>query len=163
MNRKFVITLGRELGPVWTISDNNGNMHHVTFNMDIYNPRITHGWCDIRKFYDIKPPRVCYLRHTGNSVFEIHLYDQCSETTLQKFQSHVLSNLPLTTSKLIHFEFRLSKNNWKSSSLVIFLTFFFVICLPLILFVSNIRFNLYIIFICNNIFLVSAGFEFRPV
>jgi len=124
VNRKFVITLGRELGPVWTISDNNGNMHHVTFNMDIYNPRITHGWCDIRKFYDIKPPRVCYLRHTGNSVFEIHLYDQCSETTLQKFQSHVRSNLPLTTSKLIHFEFRLSKYNWKSSSLVIFLTFF---------------------------------------
>jgi len=75
----FVITLGHELLPRWTISDNKGNVHHVTFNMDIYNPRITDGWVDIRKFYQLKPPKLCYLRHTGNSAFEIHLYDQCSE------------------------------------------------------------------------------------
>ena len=50
-NWLFVIRLGNELRPCWTIADKEGNVHHVTFNMDIYNPRITEGWCDLRNFY----------------------------------------------------------------------------------------------------------------
>jgi len=67
-DQSILAILGRELGPVWTISGNKGHVHHVTFNMDIYNLRITDGWCDIRKFYYLKSPKLCYLRHTGNSL-----------------------------------------------------------------------------------------------
>jgi len=44
----FVIQLGHELGPRWTISDKKCYVHHVTFNMNTYGPRITDGWVDIR-------------------------------------------------------------------------------------------------------------------
>jgi len=120
VNRLFVIRLRHELGPRWTISDNKGNIHHITFNMDIYNPRITEGWSDLRNFYHLQPPKLCYLRHTRNSAFEIYLYQHCSESNVQKILSHVWKNAPLTRSKLIHFEFRLSKTNCKSSFLVRF-------------------------------------------
>ena len=56
VNRLFVIQLGNELGPRWTISDKKGHVHHVTFNMNTYGPRITDGWVDIRKFYQVQPP-----------------------------------------------------------------------------------------------------------
>ena len=92
--------------------------------MNSYGPRITDGWVDIRKFYQIQPPKLCYLRHLGNSVFEIHLYDHCSESTVHKFLSHVRINAPLIRTKLIHFEFRLSKYNCKASFLVILFIFF---------------------------------------
>ena len=131
MNRLFVIRLCHELGPRWTISDNKGNVHHVTFNMDIYNPRITEGWSDLRNFYHLQPAKLYYLRHTGNSTFEIYLYEHCSESNVDKFLSHVRTNAPLTRSKLIHFEFRLSKTNCKSSFLVRFLTFY-----PIFFFIS---------------------------
>ena len=124
VNRLFVIQLGNELGPRWTISDKKGHVHHVTFNMNTYGPRITDGWVDIRKFYQIKPLKLCYLRHIGNSFFEIHFYDHCSESTVHKFLSHVRTNAPLIRTKLIHFEFRLSKYNCKASFLVIFFIFF---------------------------------------
>jgi len=88
--------------------------------MDIYNLRITEGWSDLRNFYHLKPPKLCYLRHTRNSAFEIYLYEHCSESNVHKFLSHVRTNAPLITSKLIHFEFRLSKKNCKSSLLVRF-------------------------------------------
>jgi len=157
VNRLFVIQLGNELGPRWTIYDKKGHVHHVTFNMNTYGPRITDGWVDIRKFYQVQPPKLCYLRHTGNSVFEIHFYDQCSEATVHKFLSHVRTNAPLIRSKLIHFEFRLSKYNCKASFLVIFLSSFSIIeynlyrkihlfCLTLThtkLFVSDIIFYLF--------------------
>ena len=120
VNRLLFIRLHHELGPRWTIFDNKGNVHHVTFNMDIYNPRIIEGWSDLRNFYHLKPPKLCYLRHTRNSAFEIYLYEHCSESNVHKFLSHVRTNAPLITSKLIHFEFRLSKKNCKSSLLVRF-------------------------------------------
>jgi len=138
VNRLFVIRLRYELGPCWTIFDNKDNVHHVTFNMDIYNPRITEGWSDLRNFYHLQPPKLCYLRHTVNSAFEIYLYEHCSKSNVQKFLSHVRTNAPLTRSKLIHFEFRLSKTNCKTSFLVRFLTFypifFFLISWPYLLF-----------------------------
>jgi len=61
-----VIRLGNELGPRWTIVDKKGNLHHVTFSMDIYNTRITEGWCDLRNFYQLQPPKLCFLRYSGN-------------------------------------------------------------------------------------------------
>ena len=131
MNRLFIIRLRHELGPRWTISNNKDNVHHVTFNMDIYNPKITEGWSDLRIFYHLQPPKLCYLRHSGNLAFEIYLYEHCSESNVHKFLSHVRTNAPLTRSKLIHFEFMLPNFNYKASFLVSFLTFF-----PIILLIS---------------------------
>ena len=140
--------LRNELGPCCTISDNKGNVHHVTFNMDIYNPRITKGWSDLRNFYHLQPPKLCYLRHTENLAFEIYLYEHCSESNVHKFLSHVRTNASLTRSKLIHFEFTLSKTNCKASFLVRFLAFFPIILLiswPNLLF-SLLLFSIYTLF-----------------
>jgi len=165
VNRLFVIQLGNELGPRWTISDKKGHVHHVTFNMNTYGPRITDGWVDIRKFYQVQPPKLCYLRHTGNSTFEIHFYDHCSESTVHKFLSHVRTNAPLIRSKLIHFEFRLSKYNCKASFLVTFFIFFFDHWIQSVHKTSFILFNLdtykIIYFWYYFLYFLFSGFKFR--
>jgi len=51
--------LGIELDARWTIADDKGNVHNVTFNMDIHNPMITEGRYDLRSFYDFNSHKFC--------------------------------------------------------------------------------------------------------
>ncbi|XP_052728548.1 protein FAR1-RELATED SEQUENCE 5-like [Vigna angularis] len=41
VDRHFAAAFQNELGPTWSLLDNNGHTHVVTYNMDTVNPRIT--------------------------------------------------------------------------------------------------------------------------
>jgi len=79
---------------------------------------VTEGWSDLRSFYDFNSHKLCFLKHVGNSNFEIQFYQSCGASTITKFLDDIRSNAPLTVSKLIHFEIRLRKYNYKASFLV---------------------------------------------
>ena len=103
---------------LWTVTDDKGNVHTVTFNMDLHNPMISEGWYDLRSFDDFRLHKLCFLKHVGNSSFQIRFYKSCADSTVDRYLEDIRSNDPLTGSKLIHFEFRLPKHNYKASHLV---------------------------------------------
>jgi len=60
-----------ELVDEWELVDNKGQIHFVTYNLDVEFPRITHGWMDIRRDYHIFGDHHVQFHYTRNSRFEI--------------------------------------------------------------------------------------------
>jgi len=50
----FAILFQRELGPEWTLADHRGNLHVVTYNVDLHFPMIIEGWVELLSFMALK-------------------------------------------------------------------------------------------------------------
>ncbi|BAT88727.1 hypothetical protein VIGAN_05231500 [Vigna angularis var. angularis] len=87
VDRHFAAAFQNELGPTWSLLDNNGHMHVVTYNMDTVNPRITNGWGQMRNIY---PERLndshISFDYVGNNNFHITIYfGACSQERRESF------------------------------------------------------------------------------
>lgn len=125
VERIFVIRFLNELGSQWTIVDENGRLHEITYNMDIHYPKLTRGWSNFRRCYDLDSRKLFVLKFVGNSSFQVMFAkESSSDFRVAKFLNKVALYSPLTTSPLIHFEVRLSKFNCEASHLVRYFAFF---------------------------------------
>ncbi|KOM57517.1 hypothetical protein LR48_Vigan11g055000 [Vigna angularis] len=115
VDRHFVAAFQNELGPTWSLLDNNGHTHVVTYNMDTVNPRITNGWGQMRNIY---PERLndshISFDYVGNNNFHITIYfDACSQERRESF-IYDGTNYPDTSL----FSVKLTKSQARGSHLV---------------------------------------------
>ncbi|KOM56637.1 hypothetical protein LR48_Vigan10g252900 [Vigna angularis] len=115
VDRHFDAAFQNELGPTWSLVDNNGHTHVVTYNMDTINPRITNGWAQMRNIY---PERLndshISFHYVGNNTFHITIYfGACSRESRESF-IYDSTNYPDTSL----FPVKLTKSQSQGSHLV---------------------------------------------
>ncbi|QCD99992.1 hypothetical protein DEO72_LG7g1279 [Vigna unguiculata] len=64
VDRMFVAIFAQELGPIRQLEDIKGNLHQLTFNMDVNNPLLTDDYCILGHDCNINCDQISH-KHTS--------------------------------------------------------------------------------------------------
>ncbi|KOM37562.1 hypothetical protein LR48_Vigan03g094400 [Vigna angularis] len=94
VDRHFAAAFENELGSTWSLLDNNGLTHVVTYNMNTLDPKITTGWSSMKNIYHerLNDAHITfqYVRHNN---FKIIIYvGPCTDNSRESFINRCTTN-----------------------------------------------------------------------
>ena len=74
VDRAFAILYDDDLERQWTLTDEEGNRHVVTYNKNLQKPMLIGGWTELRHFYELHDFHTIYFGYVGHSCFHITVF-----------------------------------------------------------------------------------------
>ncbi|XP_068502680.1 uncharacterized protein [Phaseolus vulgaris] len=74
VNRLLSIDNQHNLERRWVLADSSGYIHHVHYNEDLLDPRLTEGWMELRNFYRLLGDHDILIGYVGASTFQLTIF-----------------------------------------------------------------------------------------
>ena len=116
MDHAFAILYDDDLNRQWTLRDEEGNRHVVTYNKNLQKPMLIRGWTELRHIYELHNFHTIYFGYVGYSCFHITVFpSKCKPLSIARFLKRIEADQPL-------FIF-LNPNQCNASHLVRFISY----------------------------------------
>ena len=123
----FAILYDHDLDRQWTLTDEEGNRHVVTYNKNLQKPMLIGGWNDLRELYELHDNHTIYFGYVGHSCFHITVFpSKCKPLSIGHFLKRLQANEPLFNGSKLHFCIFLNPNQCHASHLVRFISVIFI-------------------------------------
>jgi len=125
--RAFAILYDHDLERQWTLTDEEGNRHVVTYNKNLQKPMLIGGWNDLRELYELHDNHNIYFGYIGHSCFHITVFpSKCKPLSIGRFLKRLQADEPLFNRPKLHFCIFLNPNQCHASHLVRFISVIFI-------------------------------------
>ena len=125
MDRAFAIFYDDDLERQWTLRDEEGNRHVVTYNKNLQKPMLIGGWTELRHIYDLHDFHTIYFGYVGDSCFHITIFpSKCKPLSIARFLKRIEADQPLFNGPKLHFKIFMNPNQCNASHLVRLISYF---------------------------------------
>jgi len=124
VDRAFAILYDDDLERQWTLTDEVGNKHVVTYNKNLQKPMLIGGWTELRHLYELQDFHTIYFGYVGHSCFHITVFpSKCKPLSIARFLKRIEADEPLFNGPKLHFFIFLNPNQCNASHLVRFISY----------------------------------------
>ncbi|QCE00030.1 hypothetical protein DEO72_LG7g1316 [Vigna unguiculata] len=118
VDRAFATLYDDDLQRQWTLRDEEGNRHVVTYNKNLQKPMLIGGWTELGHIYELHDFHTIYFGYMGDSCFHITVFpSKCKPLSIGRFLKRIEADQPLFNGPKLHFFIFLNPNQCNASHL----------------------------------------------